>query len=320
MLNRLEFTRALAIAALAAPALPLAAQTTSVTLRVGTNAADDVTPLLWAKASGMFAKAGLNVDIQKFTNGSAVTAAVVGGSLDIGRSSLLPMISARAHGVPIQLIAPAEISVGEDVTAGLIVLKDSPINSGRDLNGKTVPSPSLKDYFEVATRAWIDANGGDSTTVKFIELPISSDLAALETGRVAAAGLPNPFLANALATGKVRILGRPNTAIAKRFLVTGWCATEAFIAQNHDALVKFAQTLRQAVLYTNTHQAETVAVTAPFWGVDPSVVANMERTPAADTLDPKDIQPLIDAALRYGVIDKPMKAETMIASVAVRAK
>ena len=49
-------------------------------LRVGTNAADDVTPLLWAKATGMFAKAGLNVDIQKMTSGSAVTAAVIGGS------------------------------------------------------------------------------------------------------------------------------------------------------------------------------------------------------------------------------------------------
>lgn len=320
MPDRLTFTRALAAAALAGPALPAFAQSTPLTLHVGTNAADDVTPLLWAKASGMFAKAGLDVDIQKLTSGSAVTAAVLGGTLDVGRTSLLPLISARSRGVPIQLIAPAEISMGEDPSAGLIVLKDSPVKSGRDLNGTTLPSPSLRDYFEVATRAWIDATGGDSKTVKFVELPISSMLAALENGRVAAAALPNPFFSNALGTGKVKVIGRPNTAIAKRFLVTGYAATEAFIAQNHDALVKFTQTLHQSVLYTNTHQAETVAVTAPFWGVDPSVVANMERTPSALTLDAKDVQPLIDAALRYGVIDKPMRAETMIASVAVRGK
>ena len=52
---------------------------------MGTNAADDVTPLLWAKATGMFAKAGLDVDIEKLTSGSAVTSAVIGGTLDIGR-------------------------------------------------------------------------------------------------------------------------------------------------------------------------------------------------------------------------------------------
>ena len=44
-------------------------------------------PVLWAQHSGMFAKAGLTVDIQKFTAGSAVTAAVVGGALDVGSPS-----------------------------------------------------------------------------------------------------------------------------------------------------------------------------------------------------------------------------------------
>src|SRR6202050_1252783 len=222
MPNRRDFTRTLAAAALTGLARPAPAQSGLTTLHVGTNAADDVTPLLWAKATGMFAKAGLDVDIQKLTSGSAVTSATIGGSLDIGRSSVLPLISARSRGVPVMLIAPAELTEGEDPSGALIVLKDSPINSGRDLNGQTLASPSLKDYFEVSVRAWIDANGGDSKTTKFVELPIASDLAALEAGRIAAVGLPNPFLANALATGKVRVLGRPNTAIAKRFLVTAY--------------------------------------------------------------------------------------------------
>jgi len=123
-----------------------------------------------------------------------------------------------------------------------------------------------------------------------------------------------------MATGKFKVLGRPNTGIAKRFLVTAWCATESYIAQNHDPLMKFGQVLHDATIYTNAHQSETIAVTAPFWGLDPAIVANMARSPSAPTLDPKDIQPMIDVAVRYGVIDKPMRAESMIASVAVRGK
>ena len=312
-MNRRDFS-ALTALGLAGIAGPVAAQSASLALRVGTNAADDVTPLLWAKAGGLFGKAGLDVDIEKLTSGSAVTSAVIGGSLDVGRSSILPLISARSHGVAVMLVAPAELTVGEDPSGGLIVLKDSPINTGKDLNGQTLASPSLKDYFEISTRAWIDANGGDSTTTKFVELPIASDLAALLAGRIAAVGLPNPFLANALATGKVRVLGRPNTAIANRFLVTGYFALEGYIAQHRDALAKFARSLHDATVYTGAHPAETIAVVAPFWGVDPAILASMPRATEALTLDPKDVQPMIDVAARYGLIDKPFKAETMIAT------
>jgi NitT/TauT family transport system substrate-binding protein len=319
MLNRLEFALALGAAVAASP-LPAGAQTAPVKLRVGTNAADNVTDLLWAKVSGMFTKAGLDVDVQKLTSGSAVTAAVLGGTLDIGRTSLLPLISARNRGIPVQLIAPAELGIAGDPSGGIITLKDSPVRTGRDLNGQTLPSPSLRDFFEITLRAWIDQNGGDSRTVKFVELPVAADLAALEAGRIAAAAMANPFLATALASGKVRLLGRPNDVIGKRFLITGWFATEAFIAANRDAVAKFAATLQQAAAYTDTHQSEAVSVTAPFWGLDPSIILAMAKRPAATSLDPKEIQPLMDLALHYGVIDKPMKAEAMISSIGVRPK
>jgi NitT/TauT family transport system substrate-binding protein len=222
------------------------------------------------------------------------------------------LISARAHNIPVQLIAPAEMGLADDPSGAIVTLKDSPVKIARDLNGQTLTSPALKDYFEISLRAWIDKNGGDSRTVKFVELPVPADLAALESGRIAAFAVANPFLADILASGKVRVIGRPNGGIGKRFLLTGWFATEAFIAQNHDALVKFAVNLHQAMLYTVGHQAEAAPVVAPFWGVDPSIIAAMPKRPAADTLDPKDVQPLIDVAVRYGVIDKPMTAESLV--------
>src|ERR1700722_5250705 len=114
MPSRLDFTRALAAAGLAGAARSAGAQSALVPIHVGTNAADDVTPLLWAKATGMFAKAGLDVDIQKLPAGAAVPPAASGGPLDIGRSSVLPLISARSRGVPVMLIAPAELTEGQD--------------------------------------------------------------------------------------------------------------------------------------------------------------------------------------------------------------
>jgi len=74
--RRRNFAASLAALAVARAALqPADAQTAPFAMQLGSNAADDVTPVLWAQHSGMFAKAGLSIDIQKFTSGSAVTAA-----------------------------------------------------------------------------------------------------------------------------------------------------------------------------------------------------------------------------------------------------
>ncbi len=293
-MRRERFLGSLAVAALATRPAPAAADTpppAPADLHLASNAADDVTPLLWAIKTGAFAKAGLNVDIQKFSTGSVISAAVIGGAVAIGKSSLLPLISARARGIPLQLVVPGELWLTDEPISGMVVLKESPVKSG-----------------------------GDSKTLKFVELPSSAALQALEEGRIAAATLSTPYLGTVLASGKVRLIGRPEDAIAKRFMITGWFATEAFVAQHRDVVARFAQVVQTAALYTNAHHAETVSLTAPFWGVDPEVLATMNRAFVAPTVDPRDIQPVIDAALKYGVIDKPLQADDLISSVALRSR
>ena len=43
--------------------------------------------------------------------------------------------------------------------------------SGRDFAGKTIGVPTLKDLDALATASWVDAHGGDSTTLRYVELP-----------------------------------------------------------------------------------------------------------------------------------------------------
>lgn len=313
-MKRIDFACGVTAGALGAWSAPAAAQTAELTtIRLGTNVNDDSTPLFWAQASGIFTRAGLKVDIVKFTSGSTAIAALIGGSLDVARGSLLPLISARSHGVPVEIVAPAELFVANDPSEGIVVLKDSTIASGKDLNGATMPTPSLHDFDEMSTRAWIDATGGDSRTVKFIELPSPAVLPALEQGRVAAAFLSNPFLTSAVASGRAKVIGEPNGSIAKRFLITCYCSTETFVNRNRDAIRKLADALGRSAAYANGHRAEVLPVIAPYWGVPASVIAAMAVTHGASRLDLHEIQPLIDAALRYGVIKTPLTAKSMIA-------
>ena len=46
----------------------------------------------------------------------------------------------------------------------------------------------------------------------------------------------------------------------------------------------------------------------------------MTRAHVGAVVDPKEIQPLIDAAVRYGTIEKPIDAGEMIGSIALRPR
>jgi NitT/TauT family transport system substrate-binding protein len=229
----------------------------------------------------------------------------------------MPLINAHTRGVQLKLIAPGEIWLTEEPISGLVVLKTSTINTGRDLNGKTVSTAALRDLLELGTRAWVDQHGGDATSLRFIELPSSAVPAALTDGRIDAANLSNPNLAQVVASGKVRIIGRPDDAIAKRFLITGWFTTADFADQNRDAVARFARVVREAAAYTNTHHAETVPVIAPFWGIEPAILSNMERATAGAILNAREIQPMIDAAVRYKIIEQGFDARELISPYAL---
>jgi NitT/TauT family transport system substrate-binding protein len=302
-------------AAIALPPFGAAGSAQPVRLRLASTTNDDVTPVLYAQAVGLFRAAGLDVELQAVSNGTAVTAAVVGGAVDIGRSSMLPLISAFAHGVPIALVGPSGLYAGTATqTGGIIVLADSPVRIARDLTGKVVSVPGLNDVLDIGTRSWIDRNGGDSNAIHFIETTGPQAAVALDSGRVAAATLVNPLLAQDLATGRYRMVGDPLAGIGPRVLVAAWFAGAAFSTRNAATIRTFDGVLEKASAYCNAHPQQTIDLLAKFSGIDVVTIAHMTRAHYDLTLDPRDIQPLIDAAARYKVIPKAFAAAEMIAS------
>src|ERR1700729_3630143 len=75
-------------------------------LKVGGVPEDSITPALWAQQSGIFRKYGLDVQVDAQRSGSAVAAGVAGGAYQFGKSSLMSLIAAHAHNIPIVIIAP----------------------------------------------------------------------------------------------------------------------------------------------------------------------------------------------------------------------
>ncbi len=271
--------------------------------------------------AGIFSKYGVNVEATIINSGAAAAAALIGGTADVAYTNATTLIAAHAKNIPMQIIAPgAMFNADGKMQTAILTLKDSPVHTGRDLIGKTVGSVSLGDTMSASIQAWIDQSGGDAHSVRIIEVPASAVVQMLQEGRVLAAAVNEPAASQAIATGNVRAIVNPNSAIAKTFLAAMFVVMGPAAEKNAEGMRRFAQAMREASAYTNTHMAETVDLVAGYSGIAPDVVARSARFTDGDYADPVLLQPVIDVLVKYGIIDHAFPAADIISPYALKRR
>lgn len=286
-------------------------------IRIGSTQGTSISGALYAQDSGMFQRNGIDASIVTMGNGAATIAAILSGSLEFGNISMLNLVEAHSRSLPV-LVEYAAVIYSADVrdAIGIVVAKDSPIRSGRDMAGKTLSVPALGDTFTIAGSTWIDKTGGDSRTVKFLELTNTAAAEAIAAGRVDAAILTQPTLKNAVAAGKCRIIGDPFAAIAPSFVSTVYACSSDFAAKNAAAVARFRTTLGEASAYVNEHRSEILPILAKFTGIDLAVLTNLPFSRMGSSATLKNayttIQPLIDGAVKYKLISHSFDAKDLL--------
>jgi NitT/TauT family transport system substrate-binding protein len=315
----MRFERVLGLGALLLATLVTAragAQTTEI--RVGLGPVDAAAPIFYADKTGLYKKNGLNVQVTRLPNGAAILSAIAGGSLDLGQGSSLALIQGFVRGLPFTAIGGIQTYDSSNPDYGLLVPIDSPITKPADMAGKTFGVVSLQDQNSLATFAWLDAQGVDRASLKFVEMPASAMLAAMESHRIDAATFYEPFFSSLLATGKVRQLAAPYSAIGKHYSDALIYGNKPWVDAHRELVAKFLAVTRDAAAYVGAHEAEAVPITAEYTGANPSTLASMHHGARGITLSPDELQPMIDVAAKYKAIDKPFPAAQMICTCALR--
>jgi NitT/TauT family transport system substrate-binding protein len=280
-------------------------------VRLGGVASDDMTPIVYGQKSGIFARAGLDVQLSRMPNGASVAAGVLSASFDFGKATMSTLFEAHERGVPFTCVTPSIVYDAKLPYAAFIMAKDATFATGKDFNNQLIAVSGLGDIGSLGLRAWVEQHGGDPKSLRFVEVPLSAAAAAIEEHRVAAAETSQPAFGAAMEGGKVRAL-QALDAIAPTFLLAAWFTTAAFSAKHPDVVRAYCRAWADSATYTNAHRAETAAMMAEFTGVPLALVQRMTRAVAGITLVPAQIQPVIDAAVRYGVIKQGFPAREII--------
>ena len=296
---------ALAVAGLTAPA---GAQTLE-TVRVAAPPVDVTGNLFYAIDLGYFTKVGLDVQLTQLTAGAPVVAAVAGGAVEIGSANFIAISAAHLAGVPLVLVAPSGANSVKSPIDAIVVGKASTIKTAKDLNGKTMMTSALQNILQVQADAWIDKNGGDWKSIKWVEAPPSQEGAAVAGGRVDAATITETFLSAAIATGDVKLLATTGAEISPLVVEGGYFCTIDYAKAHPELIKKFSRAILDAGKWANGHRDEAAAIMAKY---SKATGHGTGHAVYPESFKAADLQSLIDAGAKYGALKSSFPAADLV--------
>jgi NitT/TauT family transport system substrate-binding protein len=282
-------------------------------IKLATTPTDIGAQPFYAEDQGFFKAVGLDAQTQIISNGAAITAAVLGGSIDIAQSNVVSLALAHQTGLDVVAIAPAGIYFSKEPTSALVVPASSPIKTAKDLNGGVIACNGLNNISQIGPEAWLDKNGGDLTSYKWTDMPFPDMPGALATGRVAAALIAEPELSRALANGN-RVLGYAYDGIASTFMIGAWFTTGAWAKAHPDIVKRYQKAMFASAVWANKNRADSAALLNKYTKI--VVEPSMKRTTYGEKFDPSLMQPLIDATAKYGKLKASFPAIDLVAAEA----
>jgi ABC-type nitrate/sulfonate/bicarbonate transport system substrate-binding protein len=305
------FAFALLLGTLGSPG-SVSAQTAPV-VRFAAPAVESWMQAYYADQTGRFEKAGLHVELNIPLSAANILTSVAVGDSDFGIAATTAIAQAVVNGLPLVVIAPAAMSTPQSLVDSLCVAKSSPIQTAKDFEGKTVGVIGLKQFGDLALRAWLTKGGADVSKVRVIQAPFAEMGPALERGTYDAAVMTEPTLAYALKNNSIRCIANPDLAIAPRFMVGGWVVNKAYAAKNPDIVRRVVAVLNETARWANGHRDETALLVSKLTKIDLELIhAEKMRTFYGDRLEPAEIQAPLDAAYAFQFLPRRVTASELL--------
>jgi NitT/TauT family transport system substrate-binding protein len=299
---------ALVLSGCASPQEPSGETLTKVT--AGVIPIVDSAPIWLGKSKGFFQEEGLDLDIKTGSGGGAILPAVVAGSYDFGMGNTVSVLLARDKGMDVKFVSNEATTAGAPKSQAVIVRNDSPIKTPADLAGKTVAVLGISGSVDTTIRAMVDEDGGDSSTVKFVELAPSEVQAAVEKKQVDAGWILAPFLQKAVSEGS-RVVTYNFSEFAPNFTLAGYFAMNETIKSRPAVVESFNKAMAKSVAYAQEHPDEVRKIVTTYTKNTVEQLNSMDLPTFTVDFDMESEGKLADVVFEYGMLDKKASLENV---------
>lgn len=266
-----------------------------------------------AQAAGYFKAEGLEVQDVSIKTGAQAPPMLVSKQIDFAFGNWTSAVGAQAQGTFSK--AGGEIAVADALTASegmtaLVVLKDSPIKSPKDLKGKTIGVNAQKSNVTLTSDAVLAANGVQSSDVTYQVVPTADALNALKNHLVDAMSLQEPNLTQAKQSlGVVTVADRATGPVAN-FPVSGYVTTGDFAKANPKTIAAFQRAMAKGQAdMTNRQTLEDTLL--QYTTIKPDVAKLVVAGIFPTSVDKTRLQRLADLMLTYKILTTKLDVSSM---------
>jgi ABC-type nitrate/sulfonate/bicarbonate transport system substrate-binding protein len=298
---------------------PASAQDKPVPIRLGTTTTSGEDQIWLMKARPDLTPnqgKAYTLETFPFRGGDLRFKAFQSGQVDGAVATGTGALTAATKGVPLVIVLAISEEDDGIYSSPYVVLQNSPIQSPKDLKGKTIGLNGLRESFELGARlALLDAGLDPDRDVKWTVVSPPTMGEALRSGKIDLASLSQPFFSAEKARGGVRTLFTANSAMKfKEEFVLSF--NPEFVKRNRAAMQAFVSDFLAATKYYTEHtkEAREAISAAKLVDMDPAIYLPMTALKRKD-----DGRPSLDyfaalqkALMRAGYVDRAIDLNTVI--------
>jgi NitT/TauT family transport system substrate-binding protein len=283
-------------------------------VEVGVVPVVDVAPLYLGIAQGFFEEEGLAVEPVPAQGGAAIIPAVVNGDQQIGFSNIVSLLIAQTENVPVQVISQGIQATDdpENDTAAVAVAADSDIREPADLEGKTIAVNTLRNISPLTITAALDAEGVDTSTLEFVEVPLPDMVGQLESGDVDAAGLVEPFVTIGENAGD-RMIIYDRVATEPEMTIANYFTSEQFLQSDPEVVEGFVSAMNRSLTYATDHPDEARQAIGEYTEIEPDVLEQVVLPLWQEDLNVDSIEHTAELMVDQGIVDDQPDVDDLIA-------
>jgi NitT/TauT family transport system substrate-binding protein len=289
---------------------PEAAEPTAIT--IGALSISETAPLWAAVKAGIFEEHGLDVTVQPFQGGAQAMPALINGDIDFSIGQPFGAMRASLQGLDVKIISnyAQSLTEGDDINS-VVVGAGSDITKPADLAGKKVSVNSLGAAGDLTIKAAVEADGGDPSTIEFVEVAFPDAQAQLDAGNIDAAWVPEPFVSIIVGAGGARVVD-PYQAVLPGLPTLMVMTTGKTVADDPELVQSVRDAFTDAFAWAADNDEAVRQSLVDEMKLPEPAAANLRFPTFSTEIDRDVLQGLADLAVKYKYFDKSPDLDVLI--------
>ena len=284
-----------------------------IPITIGALPISETAPLWAAVAEGVFEEHGYAVTVQPIQGGAQAMPALLNVDVDFMVGQPFGAFRASLQGLDVNIIAnyAESYATGDDINA-VVSAPGSDISKPADLAGKRVAVNSLGAAGDLTIMAAVANDGGDPSTIEFIEVAFPDAQAQLEAGNIDAAWVPEPFVSMIVGAGGTNVV-YPYQATIPGLPTLVVQATGTKVAQEPPVVSDFRTALTAVFAWAADNDDAVRQSLVDEMGLPEPAAAGLPLPNFTTTIDREVLQGLSDLAIEHGFFDEAPDLDALIA-------